>query len=135
MGTYQGRPTTREEISTKIQSIIYGAVIDPRDNTVYIPNLKLAIIIDIWRPNQYDRFSLCYSDGKEFKVLIDNAVIYSTEYVSPAIYVANYCIKYALEKYKGRYLTDAEESEIDRDLSSPIILSMLKDAEAYYSLR
>lgn len=135
MGTYQGKPTSREHISAAIQSIIYGSIIDIRDNTVFIPNLKLSIIVDIWSPNQYDRFSLCYNDGTEFNVLIDRAFIYSSEYCSPAIYVANYCIKYALEKYNCRYLTDREESEVDSNLLSPFVLTMLKDKEAYLYFR
>jgi len=135
MGTYQGEPTSREQISSAIQSMIYGSTIDVRDNTVFIPNLKLSIIVDIWRPDQYDRFSLCYNDGKEFIILIDRAFIYSNEYCSPANYVANYCIKYALEKYKCRYLTDEEELEVDMNISSPLVLSMLQDVDAYLYFR
>lgn len=135
MGTYQGKPTTREDISAQIRTMINGAVIDARDNTVFIPNLKLAIIVEIWHPNQYDRFSLCYNDGKEFKVLIDRAFIYTTEYCSPANYVANFCIKYALEKYYCRYLTDSEEMEVNMNLLSPFVMKMLNDKDGFIYFR
>ena len=135
MGTYKGLPTNREEISAQIKLMISGAIIDVRDNTVFIPNLKLAIIVDIWSPNQYDRFSLCYNDGKDFKVLIDRAFIYPNEYCSPANYVANFCLKYALEKYYCRYLTDREEIEVGMNPSSPFILKMLNDKDGYLYFR
>ena len=132
MGTYNGRPYTQKEIADRIIGIIPSAYQSNEDGSVHIPSLNLVIIISIWRPNQYDRFSLCYSDGKEFKILIDNAAIVRTEW--PGDYIASYCLAEIIEKWTGKYLPEDMDGNLPK-LVGFFQNKILRDENAYLYMR
>ena len=119
-----------EKIANELLTIFPTAIKDGT-NAIYLPSLRLAIVISQWGVNDF-RFSLFYSYENDYKSLVDNAYIFNKDY--PTDYVAHYCLTTICEKWLGSYLPDEMEYD-DAALMKFFREKVLTDKEAYYAFK
>lgn len=99
-----------KEFMARLVSKIPGSKLDAGDGLI-IPHLNVAIVVEDWGPNQYDRFSMFhYNVSGIDNTLLTHTFIPST-HPNPIDYVAMFCMPILIEKYYGRYIDGVDNPQ------------------------
>jgi hypothetical protein len=100
-----------KEFMQRLVASIPGSRLDEGDGLV-IPHIHVAIVVEDWGPNKYDRFSMFHYNSNGLDRYFWDGEMIPAHIENPVEFILSMCLPTLVEKHYGGYIEDIDIPEI-----------------------